>query len=92
MTSVASMLLAGLLIAIPCLPDGVNLDVAAELHNHYSSARGIMIGGTAAAASLALVGRLAWAALSAMATARRRRTRHDETLALVGRPGWPRAS
>ena len=35
MTFVASVLLAGLLIAIPCLPDGVNLDVAAELADRY---------------------------------------------------------
>jgi hypothetical protein len=86
-TFIASMLLAGLLIAIPCLPDGVNLDAAAELRDHYSSARGIAIGGTAAAASLTVLGRLLWAAASAIATARRRRARHDETLALVGRPG-----
>ena len=88
---VASVLLAGLLIALPCLPDGVHLNLAAELRNHYSSAPGIIIGGTAAAASMALVGRLAWAALSAMATASRRRARHDQTLTLVGRPGRPRA-
>jgi bla regulator protein blaR1 len=84
---VASILLAGLLIAVPCLPDGVNLDVAAELHDHYSSARGILTGSTAAVASLTMIGRLIWAAMSAMAIARRRRARHDETLALVGRPG-----
>jgi Zn-dependent protease with chaperone function len=84
---VASVLLAGLLIALPCLPDGVNLDLAAELRNHYSSTPGIITGGTAATVSLALIGRLAWAALSAMATARRRRVRHDQTLTLVGRPG-----
>ena len=66
-TFVASMLLAGLLIAIPCLPDGVNLDVAAELADHYSSARGIAIGSAAAAASLTAIGRLLWAAASAMA-------------------------
>ena len=53
----------------------------------YSSARGIAIGSAAAAASLTAIGRLLWAAASAMATARRRRARHDETLALVGRPG-----
>ena len=86
-TFVASVLLAGLLIAIPCLPEGVNLNVAAELRDHYSSARGIAIGSGAAAASLTLIGRLVWAAATAMATARRRRARHDETLALVGRPG-----
>jgi hypothetical protein len=86
-TFVASVLLAALLIAIPCLPDGVNLNVAAEFRAHYSSAGGITTGGTAAAASLAVTGRLIWAAVAAMATARRRRARHDETLALVGRPG-----
>jgi len=84
---VASVLLAGLLIAIPCLPDGVNLDAAAELRDHYSSARGIAIGSTAAAASLTVIGRLLWAAASAMAIARRRRALHDDTLVLVGRPG-----
>lgn len=84
---VASILLAGLLAAIPCLPAGVNLDAAAELREHYSSAWGIVIGVTAAAVSLAMIGRLAWATVSAMAMARRRRARHAEGLALVGRPG-----
>jgi Peptidase family M48 len=86
-TFVASLLLAGLLIAIPCLPEGVNLDAAAELRDHYSSVRAIVVGSTAAGASLAVIGRLLWAGVSAMAVARRRRARHDETLALVGRPG-----
>jgi Peptidase family M48 len=86
-TCIASALLGCLLIAIPCLPDGVNLDAAAELRAHYSSARGVALGTTAAAASLAAIARLAWAAISAMTMARCRRARHDETLALVGRPG-----
>ena len=86
-TFVASVLLAAMLIAIPCLPYGVNLDAAAELRDHYSSARGIAVGSAAAVASLAAIGRLIWATASVMATARRRRARHDETLALVGRPG-----
>jgi Zn-dependent protease with chaperone function len=86
-TFVASVLLAGLLIAIPCLPDVMNLDAAAELRDHYCSARGILIGSTAAAASLTVISRLVWATVSVMAMARRRRARHDETLALVGRPG-----
>ena len=86
-TFVASVLLAAMLVAIPCLPYGVNLDAAAELRDHYSSARGIAVGSTAAVASLAAISRLLWATASAMAMARRRRARHDETLALVGRPG-----
>jgi len=86
-TFVASVLLAAMLVAIPCLADGVNLDAAAELRDHYSCARGIAIGSTAAAASLTAVGRLLWVTVAAMAMARRRRARHDETLALVGRPG-----
>ena len=55
-TFVASVLLTAMLIAIPCLPDGVHLDAAAELRNHYSSARGIVIGSTAAVGSLAVIG------------------------------------
>ena len=47
----------------------------------------IAVGGAAAVASLAVIGRLIWATVSAMATARRRRAPHDETLALVGRSG-----
>ena len=86
-TFVASVLLAAMLIAIPCLPDGVNLDAVAELRDHYSSARGIVIGSTAAAGSLTVIGRLLWAAMTAVTLARRRRVRHDETLDLVGRPG-----
>ena len=76
MTFVASVLLTAMLIAIPCLPDGVNLDAAAELRNHYSSARGIVIGSTAAVGSLTVIGRLLWAAMAAMTLARRRRARH----------------
>lgn len=84
---VTSLLLAGLLIAIPCLPAGLNLDAAAELREHYSSAGAIVVRSTAAVASLTVISRLIWATVSALAAARRRRARHDETLTLVGRPG-----
>ena len=86
-TFVASALVVGVLIAVPCLPASLNYDVAAELRAHYASADRLVTGTTAALVTLAAVGRLAWAIASAMATARRRRARHDEALALVGRRG-----
>lgn len=86
-TFVASGLVAGLLIAIPCLPAGVSWDALAELREHYASAGRVAAGTIGAVATLTALGRLTWATASALAIARRRRARHDEALALVGRRG-----
>ena len=87
LTFVASGLVAGLLIAIPCLPAGVSWDALAGLREHYASAGRIAAGTLGAVATLAALGRLAWATASALVIARHRRARHDDALALVGRRG-----
>ncbi len=86
-TFVASALVAGLIIAVPCLPKSVSWDAVAELRNHYDSAGRVAASIIAALVTLAAAGRLIWATASALAIARRRRARHDEALALVGRRG-----
>ena len=86
-TFVASVLAAGLIIAVPCLPSSVSWDAVAELRDHYTSAGRIAVSIIAAVVTLAAAGRLIWAAASALVIARRRRARHDEALALVGRRG-----
>ena len=85
-TFVASALVAGVIIAVPCLP-GVSWDAVAELRNHYDSVARVAASAIAAVVTLAAAGRLIWATASALAIARRRRARHDEALALVGRRG-----
>ena len=43
-TFVASALVVGVLIAVPCLPASLNYDVAAELRAHYASADRLVTG------------------------------------------------
>jgi len=86
-TATVSVLVAGLLVAIPCLPTRLNWDAVAELRQHYASPGRIVIGLIAAAGTLAVMVRMTWAITAAMALARSRRAHHDEALALLGRPG-----
>jgi Zn-dependent protease with chaperone function len=86
-TVVLSVLGAGLLVAMPCLPARLNWDAVAELRQHYASPGRVMIGLIAAGGTLAIMARMTWAITAAMALARSRRARHDEALVLLGRPG-----
>lgn len=91
LTVIASAALAGLLLALPCLEIAtgsvkVQLSVA-MLRAHYGTAGGAAAGAAGAALALAIAGRLAWCTVSALARGARRRARHDDTLALVARPG-----
>jgi hypothetical protein len=80
-----------LILAIPCLQvwaDWASLRACMmSVRAQYASVGGAMAGTAGGVLTLAAAGRLAWVTGSAMATARRSRARHDDALALVGRPG-----
>jgi hypothetical protein len=58
----------------------------------YDSAGGAVVSAAGGLLVLAAAGRLAWFTAPAVTSSRRRRVRHDEALALVGRPGPAQAS
>ena len=87
---VASLALAGLVLAIPCVQlstDPAMLKACLSLlRAQYASPAGAvtgMAGGLLAAAA----GRAAWAYGSVLAAARRRRSAHDDVLAVIAKPG-----
>jgi Zn-dependent protease with chaperone function len=90
-TVVASVLLAGLILAVPCLrgwSDWFSMRACMmSLRAQYTSAGGAMTTTAGGVLTLAAAARIAWFTASALAIARRRRARHDEALAIVGRPG-----
>jgi Zn-dependent protease with chaperone function len=90
-TVVASALLAGLLLVVPCLRvwgDWSSLrDCLLSVRAQYTSPGGALASTAGAVFILAAAGRLAWFTGTAVASSRRRRARHDEVLALVGRRG-----
>jgi Zn-dependent protease with chaperone function len=90
-TVVASALLAGLLLTVPCLRvwgDWPSLrDCLLSARAQYASKGGALASTTGAVFTLAAAGRLAWFMGTAVTSSRRRRARHDEALALVGRRG-----
>jgi Zn-dependent protease with chaperone function len=91
LTIVASALLAGLLLAVPCLrvwADWSSLrECLLSARAQYASTGGALTSSAGAVFTLAVAGRLAWFTGTAVASSRRRRARHDEVLALVGRRG-----
>ena len=88
----ASMVLAGLALAVPILPvatsDLAGLLGACEflLREHYETPGGILIGLTGAAAALAMIARLTHSLATEGRTVRRERRRQRDGIALVGRP------
>ena len=90
-TVVASALLAGLLLTVPCLrvwADWSSLrDCLLSARAQYASTGGALASTAGAVFTLAAAGRLAWFTGTAVTSSRRRRARHDEVLALVGRRG-----
>lgn len=90
-TVVLSALLAGLILAIPCLrvwADWASLRACVMSVRAQCASPGGAIATTAGGLlTLAAAARLAWFTGSAVASARRSRARHDEVLALVGRRG-----
>jgi Zn-dependent protease with chaperone function len=90
-TVVASAVLAGLLLTVPCLRvwgDWPSLrDCLLSVRAQYASPAGALASTAGTVFSLAAAGRLAWFTGTAVTSSRRRRARHDEVLALVGRRG-----
>jgi Zn-dependent protease with chaperone function len=90
-TVVASALLAGLLLTVPCLrvwADWPSLrECLLSVREQYTSTGGALATTAGAVFTLAAAGRLAWFTGMAVTSSRRRRARHDEALALVGRRG-----
>jgi Peptidase family M48 len=88
---VASVLLAGLLLTVPCLrvwADWPSLRACVlSVRAQYASPGGAVESTAGAMLILAAAGRLAWFTGTAVLSSRRRRARHDEVLALVGRRG-----
>ena len=91
LTVVASAVLTGLVLALPCLK--ISTDPAVlracllAMRARYGTAGGAAGGAGGGVFALAVVGRLAWCTGSALAAARRRRACHDDALTLVARPG-----
>jgi Zn-dependent protease with chaperone function len=90
-TVVASGLLAGLILAIPCLrvwADWASMTACAmSLRTQYATVGGAMTSTAGGLLTLSAAARLVWFTCSALTGARRSRARHDEVLALVGRRG-----
>jgi Zn-dependent protease with chaperone function len=90
-TVAASALLAGLLLTVPCLrvwADWPSLrDCLLSVRAQYASTGGALASTAGALFTLAAAGRLAWFTGTAVTSSWRRRARHDEVLALVGRRG-----
>ena len=88
---VASALLAGLMLAVPCLrvwADWASLRACVmSVRAQYASAGGAMASTAGGVLTLGVVGRLAWFTATAVTRSWRSRARHDEVLALVGRRG-----
>jgi Zn-dependent protease with chaperone function len=90
-TVVASGLIAGLILTIPCLrvwADWASMTACAmSLRAQYATVGGAMTSTAGGLLTLTVAGRLVWFTGSALTRARRSRARHDEVLALVGRRG-----
>jgi len=88
---VVSVFLAGLVVAIPCVqlcadPAMVRACMSA-LRAQYASPAGAVTGVAGGLLATAVAGRVAWAYASVLAAARRRRSAHDDVLAVIARPG-----
>lgn len=90
-TVVASALLAGLVLAIPCLrvwSDWASLrDCVMSARAQYASVGGAIASTAGWVLTLGAMGRLAWFTGTAVTRSWRSRARHDEVLAVVGRRG-----
>lgn len=86
-----SLVLSGLILAVPCLPAGADPAMLraclALLRTQYASPAGAAAGLAGGALMMTVLGRVTWYYCSAAAAARRCRARHDEVLAIIARPG-----
>jgi Zn-dependent protease with chaperone function len=88
---VVSVVLAGLVLAIPCVQLSTDLAVLRNclslLRAQYASPAGAVTGMAGGLLAAAVAGRVAWAYGSMVAAARRRRSAHEDVLAVIARPG-----
>jgi Zn-dependent protease with chaperone function len=88
---VVSLVLAGLVLAIPCVQlstDPAMLHACLSLlRAQYASPAGAVTGMAGGLLAAAVAGRVAWACGSVLAAARRRRSTHDDVLAVIAKPG-----
>jgi Zn-dependent protease with chaperone function len=88
---VVSVVLAGLVLAIPCIrlcTDPAMVRACLSLLNaQYASPAGAVTGVAGGLLAAAVAGRVAWAYALVLAAARRRRSAHDDVLAVIARPG-----
>ncbi|MBV9793911.1 MAG: M56 family metallopeptidase [Actinobacteria bacterium] len=88
---VASVLAAGVILAVPCLPCSLtpaafHTCLMAMWAQHWMP-EGILTTGFGALLVVTVLGRIAWCLGAALAGAHRRRVRHDEVLTVIARPG-----
>jgi len=88
---VVSLVLAGLILAIPCAQLSTDPPMLRTclslLRAQYASPVGTVTGAAGGLLAVAVAGRVAWFYGSAAAAARRRRATHDDVLAVIARPG-----
>jgi Zn-dependent protease with chaperone function len=86
-----SLVLAGVILAVPCIQISTNPATLRAclslLRAQYASPAGAVTGTAGALLAAAVGGRVAWAYGSVLAAARRRRSAHDDVLAVIARPG-----
>ncbi|UQA97187.1 M56 family metallopeptidase [Streptomyces halobius] len=88
-TIVVSVVLAGLVLAVPTVPVSGNLAdmlhaCVVALRAQYVAPGGAVLAATGAVLALAVLGRVGWCLGAALWRARRERRRHAEVLAMVG--------
>jgi Zn-dependent protease with chaperone function len=89
-TLVVSVVLAGLVLAVPTMPVSGNLAdmlhaCVMALRAQYATPGGAVAAATGTVLALAVVGRAGWCLGASLWQARRERRRHAEVLAMVGR-------
>ena len=88
---IASVVAAGLILAVPCLrisTDPAVLRACLSLMwAQYATPQGTFAAAAGSVLVVAVLGRITWCTAMAMVRARRRRARHDDVLAMVARPG-----
>ena len=88
---IASVVAAGVILAVPCLRVGTDPAVLraclSVMWAQYATPRGALASASGAVIVVGALGRITWCTGMAMAGARRRRARHDDVLAVIARPG-----
>ena len=88
---VVSLILAGLLLAVPCAQLSTDPAVLRTclslLRAQYASPAGAATGAAGGLLAAVVAGRVTWFYGAAVAAARRRRATHDDVLVVIARPG-----